>query len=83
MTDVFCKRTDTRQYLNNRSCHPKHVKLGIPYGQALRIRRICNSDEVFERRLFELSEDFVKRVLKEMLLIHSSGGPKKGQEIVY
>ena len=63
-TYVFCKPTDTRQYLDNRSCHPRHVKHGIPYGQALRIRRICNSDEVFERRLSELSEDFVKRGFK-------------------
>ena len=58
---MLCKPTDTRQYLDNRSCHPKHVKLGIPYGQALRNRRICKSDEVFERRLSALWKDFVKR----------------------
>ena len=49
--------------------NPKHVKLiGIPYGQALRIRRICNSDEVFERRLSELLEDFVKRGFKKNVI---------------
>ena len=34
-TDVFSKSTDTHQYLDYRSCHPKHVKQAIPYGQAL------------------------------------------------
>ena len=67
-TDVFCKHTDTRQYLDNRYCHPKHVKLGITYGQALRIRRICNSDEIFERRLSELLEDFVKGGFKRNVI---------------
>ena len=42
------------QYLNYKSCHPPHVKRGIPYGQALRFKRICDSDEVFERRLDDL-----------------------------
>ena len=35
-TDVFCKPTDTHQYLDSRSCHQKYVKRSIPYGQALR-----------------------------------------------
>ena len=63
-TDLYCKLTDTRQYLDNKSCHPKHVKQSIPYGQALRIRRICDSDEVVEKRLKELTGDFTKRGFK-------------------
>ena len=50
-TDVYCKPTDANQYLNYKSCHPPHVQRGISYGQALRFKRICDSDEVFERRL--------------------------------
>ena len=30
ITDVYSKETDTHQYLDHRSCHPKHVKMGIP-----------------------------------------------------
>ena len=41
ITDAYCKKTDTHQYLDYRSCHPKHVKMGIPYGQALRLKCIC------------------------------------------
>ena len=35
VTDVYCKETDTHQYLDYRSCHRKHVKMGIPYGHVL------------------------------------------------
>ena len=35
------KPTDTHQYFDFKSCHPRHVKEAIPYGQAL--RKICGS----------------------------------------
>ena len=56
ITDVYSKPTDTHQYLklDYKSCHPEHVKKGIPYGQALRRRWICDSDEVFKERLNEM-----------------------------
>ena len=60
-TDVYCKPTDAHQYLNFRSCPPPHVKRGIPYGQGLRLKRICSSDEVFERRLGDLKGFLVER----------------------
>ena len=41
-TDVYCKPTDTHQYLLSDSCHPKHCKEAIAYSQALCIRRICS-----------------------------------------
>ena len=50
ITDVYSKPTDTHQYLDFKLCLPKHVKKGIPYGQALRYRRTCSSDEIFEER---------------------------------
>ena len=67
-TDVYSKQTDTHQYLDSRSCHPTHVKRGIPYGQALRMRRICDSDEVFKERLKELEGNLVKRGFKKNLI---------------
>ena len=30
-TDIFYKETDSHQYLDFRSCHPKHTKLNMPY----------------------------------------------------
>ena len=56
-TDLFTKDTDTHQFLHFKSCHlPFHVKKGTPYGQALRMRRICSSDEAFRGRILDLKE---------------------------
>ena len=68
VTDVYSKLTDTHQYLDNGSCHPRCVKYGIPYGQALRLRRICDSDETFEKRLKEMRGHFIKRGFKMKVL---------------
>ena len=61
---MYCKKTDTYQYLDYASCHPRHVKKGIPYGQALRLRRICDSEEVFENRVIEFKSYLTKRGFK-------------------
>ena len=60
-TDVYSKPTDTHQYLDFKCCHPKCVKEGIPYGQALRLKRICNSEEVLDNRLNEVRGFLLKR----------------------
>ena len=65
VADVYCKPTDTHQYLDYKSCHPPHVKRSIPYSQALRLRRICHSDEVYDKRIKELKGFLVKRGYRE------------------
>ena len=60
-TDVFSKPTDTHQYLDYRSRHPKHVRQAIPYGQALRLRRICSSESKFDQRIEEFKGYLHKR----------------------
>ena len=64
-TDLYCKSTDTHQYLQKSSCHPWHVKKAIPYRQALRIRRICSDEKEFRRRSEELVGWLVDRGYKE------------------
>ena len=54
ISDLFTKPTDTHQLLHRTSCHPGHTKKGIPYSQALRIRRICSEDRFFDDRAGEL-----------------------------
>ena len=61
---MYSKDTDTDQYWDNRSYHPTHVKKGKPFGQALRLRRICESNPTFNERLDELRDYFLKRVNK-------------------
>ena len=46
-TSLYTKPTDSHNYINYKSCHQKSCKNGIPYGQFLRIRRICSNDDDF------------------------------------
>ena len=64
-TDLYYISTDTHQYLQMSSSHPLHVKKAIPYGQALRIRRICSDEEKFKMRSEELVGWMVERGYRE------------------
>ncbi|XP_071153486.1 uncharacterized protein [Mytilus edulis] len=55
-TDIYSKPTDTHQYLSPESCHPPHCTKSIPYSQALRIRRICSSEDTAKQRLDSLKD---------------------------
>ena len=48
-TKLYSKPTDRQAYLHKSSAHPHHLKKSIPYGQALRMRRICTNLEEFEK----------------------------------
>ena len=60
-TDLYTKPTDKHQYLLHSSCHPKHTKRAIPFSLALRLRRICSSNETFTLRTNELKSYLNKR----------------------
>ena len=44
-TTLYTKPTDSHNYINYQSCHQKSCKNGIPYGQFLRLRRICSDED--------------------------------------
>ena len=67
-TDLFCKPTDTHQSLQKKSCHLWHTKKAIPYGQALRLRRICSEDRQFQERVGELAGWLKDRGYEESLV---------------
>ena len=67
-TDLYCKPTDTHQYLHKKSCHPWHTKKAIPFSQALRIRRICSDENIFKSRLAELKGWFKGRGYEESFI---------------
>ena len=48
ITTLYVKPTDRNTYLPFNSAHPYHCKKGLPYGQFLRIRRICSQENDFE-----------------------------------
>ena len=76
-TDLYRKPTDARAYLNFSSCHPNHVFAGSVYSQALRMRRIINNDERFEKRLDELMCDFEKSGYPKNMLLNIMEKVKK------
>ena len=45
--DLNVKPTGKHQYLQYSSCHLFHCKEGIPYSQALRLKRICSETNSF------------------------------------
>ena len=60
-TGLYTKPTDKHQYLLHSSCHPKHTKQAIPFSLALRLRRVCSSNETFTLRANELKSCLNKR----------------------
>ena len=67
-TDLYTKPTDKHQYLLQSSCHPKHTKRAIPFSLALRLRRICSSDDTFTQHTTELKTYLNKRGYNPRLL---------------
>ena len=67
-TDLFTKDTDSHQYLHATSCHPYSCKKSIPYGQTIRIKRICSDPEQLKLRLEDLSNWLVNRGYKQEIV---------------
>ena len=63
--------TDTHNYLLYSSSHPKHCKDGMPYGQFLRVRRICSSTDDFETKAIEMGKHFIRRGYPKWLVSDS------------
>ena len=60
-TDLYCKDTDRHQYLHAKSCHRYVYKKHIPFGQAIRLRRIISDETMLDERLKELETWFTNR----------------------
>ena len=64
-TDLYSKPTDKHQYLYSTSCHPRHTKTSLPYCLALRLRRICSTDTLFQKRTHEMKHHLLQRGYKK------------------
>ncbi|XP_062619790.1 uncharacterized protein LOC134281322 [Saccostrea cucullata] len=67
-TTLYTKPTDAHLYLHYNSNHPKHMLRSIPFSQALRIRRICSSDNDFEAHATIMKEHFLARSYPSSML---------------
>ena len=56
---------NTHQFLDPTSCHPYHCKKGIPYSQALRLKRTCSDNETFDRCCNDLEKWLMERGYNE------------------
>ena len=62
--DVFAKDTDSFTYVLPSTCFPKNNIENIPKGVALRLSRICDSDEKFEKHSVEYQNYLTARDYK-------------------
>ena len=60
-TTLYRKPTDTYNYIRFDSAHPRSCKIGIPYGQFLRIRRICSNTSDYDRHANIMQDAFLQR----------------------
>ena len=65
---MFVKPTDTHQFLDPNSSHPYHCKKGIPYGQALRLNRICSDNTKFDKHCNDLEKWLMERGYNEKMV---------------
>ncbi len=70
-TKLYTKPTDTHDYLRYDSAHPKSTKDAIPYGQFLRVRRICSKIKDFDESSAMLSAHFIRRGYPDKLVRES------------
>ena len=76
-TDLYSKPTDSHSYLMYDSAHPQRCKDSIPYGQFLRVRRICSHDTDFDRHIIQLTAHFLSRGYPMKLLEEAAKLTKK------
>ena len=60
-TTVYSKPTDSHLYLHANSCHNLSSINGIPKGVALRLRRICSTDDDYQQKSGEYTSYLVNR----------------------
>lgn len=70
-TDLFTKSTDANNYLHYSSAHTKSCKDGIPYGQFLRIKRICSEESDFLKRCAQKALHMKRRGYPTELLVQA------------
>ena len=68
-TNLYCKPTDSHNYLLYSSEHPRHLLNGIPYSQFVRIKRLCSKPEDFRLNALMLTTHFIRRGYPKHLVL--------------
>ena len=67
-SDLCFKSTDTHQFLHFKSCHRYVYKKSIPYGQAIRMKRIFTNEEKLSSRIEDFEHWFCSRGYKKQIV---------------
>ena len=70
-TDLHRKDTDKPRALLPSSAHPNHITSNIVYSMCFRLMRICDSEDLFEKRAAELKKDFLMPIGYKSRLIEA------------
>ena len=68
MTTLYRKPTDRYAYLHYNAYHPLQQKNNIPYGQYLRVKKICSNTKEAEEATLDVKNKFIKRGYPESIL---------------
>ena len=60
-TSLYSKPTDRNAYLHHSSYHPPNQIKNIPYGQFLRVKKLCSNQPDAEEGMNQLAKKFVER----------------------
>lgn len=67
-TSIYRKTTDRNTILHASSFHPDHTIQNIPYGQFVRLRRICSDENDYGIKANEMSQRFRERGYDDSLI---------------
>ena len=82
VTDLYCKSTDTHQYLHYDSCHAEHIKRSIVFSQTLRLKRICSQKSDLNSHVKELKSWFSKRGYPDRIVTEQVNRALRSEENV-
>ena len=68
VTSLLTKSTDSHQYFHATSCHRSIFKKSIPYGQSIRMKRICSNEVDLQRKLLDLESWLIDRGYKSKFI---------------
>ncbi len=83
LTDLYCKPTNSHNYLHFNSAHPQHDKTRFPYSQYLRLKFVCSREEDFINHSQMITFHFLRwRYPKELLAKAFDNGKGQKQEYI-
>ena len=73
---LYRKESDRQAYLQRKSEHPESLKRSIPFSQALRLRRICSTNNEFQDSCDKLRNKLTERGYKQQEINKGIGRTK-------